>query len=241
MPSLVDFLEQAALLAVGGLVAGVLAAVIAPWVSHRLQIKRLRFEYATQHMEKTFIPILNDLNSIKDQVEQGAEHDLKQGPNIPHIGGDSQFRNIKQTGSYEIMRMHDAKLLERIEIFYNITLPILNKVEFTFKEIRDRIISSWSEELKQTDIPDRIRTLRTLHDRTVIMIYSNNPKDANDVPKGQTSLKPLEGQDIEKLIGIAQAYVPEVWKALKETQTVFRNHKVEQLVGDIRKKVGNPI
>ncbi|MFC1755514.1 hypothetical protein ACFL96_19340 [Thermoproteota archaeon] len=187
------------------------------------------------------------MNGIKHNVEQGAKTALTISGYHPQIGSDTIFRDIKEQGSYEIMKSHSNKLLKRIEEFYSVTLPLLQKVEESFKDTRKKIIGKWEKELEYKQIPNLSNILLTLYNDEEIIkyIYGNNKCDVYEVLNKHTTLRPLLDyggvKDVEKIIDDTQPHKNIVEKAITQAQKDFSEHKIEKLMEDIRKKIGNPI
>ena len=107
---------------------------------------------------------------------------------------------------------------------------LLGKVEEAFDHAKKEIIERWQQELKaKYNLPDLSSILTYLHDSTSLIkkIYTNDVKDVGQIPQHYTTLKPLEGVDVAKLIKIAQLYVPEVEAAIKQAQDDFRTYEVD--------------
>lgn len=119
------------------LLVAILTILTTAYFNYWLRKWQYRREYVISNVEKTYIPILAEINEKLDGFDKFLEN-----PN----GLDSTFaemEKIRLSGLFEFVRSHDKKLHSNLELFYCKIYPRFRELSRLWFEFPRFIVSEW--------------------------------------------------------------------------------------------------
>lgn len=96
-----------------------------------------RAEYINRNVEKTYIPLVAEINDRLEYFNRFLED-----PNSLKWSFETLER-IKKSGLFEFIKSHDKKLYEKLNLFYNDIYPKFGELDELQRETRDAISLDW--------------------------------------------------------------------------------------------------
>lgn len=224
-------------------VGSVVGAIITYRFSLKAQRRNIRAQYIINNIEKTYVPIVKEIQRIVDNYQNFFGQFLTFGHYTIATSDkeDYQFNHIRNEGYFEIVKSYNLKLANLIIHFYDNVVPRLRETEVMNREVDNEIIQAWDKYLHERygnreDIRDLARQILQENKHALY----NNPDSRWRVPSYEIE-KAILDECKGELIEIAKPGMQKLYDKHGQGLEVLKNEQVDKLIDALRRTIGNPI